>query len=70
MSIEEEKNKVKKGTKENYFDQREEDAVLRFLATNSAEERNDIYKTYLKGPLDKMISSIIRRYKLYRKDMD
>ncbi len=70
MSIEEEKNKVKKGTKENYFDQREEDAVLRFLATNSAEERNDIYNTYLKGPLDKMISSIIRRYKLYRKDMD
>lgn len=70
MSIEEEKNKIKKGTKENYFDQREEDAVLRFLATNSAEERNDIYNTYLKGPLDKMISSIIRRYKLYRKDMD
>ena len=70
MSIEEEKNKVKKGTKENYFDQREEDAVLRFLATNSAEERNDIYNTYLKGPLDKMISSILRSYKLYRKDMD
>ena len=71
MSIEkEEKKERKKVIKENYFDQREEDAVLRFLATDSAQERNEIYNTYLKGPLDKMISSIIRRYKLYRKDMD
>jgi hypothetical protein len=71
MSIEkEEKKERKKVTKENYFDQREEDAVLRFLATDSAQEKNEIYNTYLKAPLDKMISSIIRRYKLYRKDMD
>ena len=71
MSIEkEEKKERKKVIKENYFDQREEDAVLRFLASDSAQERNEIYNTYLKGPLDKMISSIIRRYKLYRKDMD
>lgn len=71
MTIEkEEKKERKKVIKENYFDQREEDAVLKFLATDSAQERNEIYNTYLKGPLDKMISSIIRRYKLYRKDMD
>jgi hypothetical protein len=71
MSIENiENKKLKKVSKENYFDQREEDAVLKFLQTDSAEERNIIYNTYLKGPLDKMISSIIRRYKLYRKDMD
>ena len=31
-----------------------------------AEENNE----FLRGPLDKRISSIIRRYKLYRKDMD
>lgn len=71
MSIENTENKkLKKVSKENYFDQREEDAVLKFLQTDSAEEKNIIYNTYLKGPLDKMISSIIRRYKLYRKDMD
>ncbi len=33
-------------------------------------ERNKIYNEFLLKPLDKMISSIIRRYKLYKKDMD
>ena len=33
-------------------------------------EKNKIYNEFLRAPLDKMISSIIRRYKLYRKDMD
>ena len=32
--------------------------------------KNKIYNEFLKLPLDKMISSIIRRYKLYRKDMN
>jgi hypothetical protein len=41
-----------------------------FLLEPSWEERNKIYNQYLRDPLDKMISSIIRRYKLYRKDMD
>jgi hypothetical protein len=41
-----------------------------FLASDDSVERNKIYNDNLKGPLDKMISSIIRRYKLYRKDMD
>jgi hypothetical protein len=36
----------------------------------SSYEKNKIYNEFLRGPLDKMISSIIRRYKLYRKDMD
>jgi hypothetical protein len=36
----------------------------------SYEEKNKIYNEFLRAPLDKMISSIIRRYKLYRKDMD
>jgi hypothetical protein len=34
------------------------------------EEKNKIYNEFLRKPLDKMISSIIRRYKLYRKDMN
>ena len=45
-------------------------AVVRFLEATTYEERNKIYNDFLKKPLDKMISSIIRRYKLYRKDMD
>ena len=64
---------TKKGRKPkqaNYFDVQEETAVRMFLLEPSWEERNKIYNQYLRDPLDKMISSIIRRYKLYRKDMD
>jgi hypothetical protein len=64
------KKKGRKPTQLNYFDVREEMAVIRFLETDSPHERNKIYNEFLLKPLDKMISSIIRRYKLYRKDMD
>lgn len=64
------KKRGRKAQKENYFDVREEDAVKNFLIAKTSEEKNKIYNQYLRGPLDKMISSIIRRYKLYRKDMD
>jgi hypothetical protein len=67
---------IKKGRKNkivansNYFDVREEQAVVKFLTSTCTEEREKIYNGFLRKPLDKMISSIIRRYKLYRKDMD
>lgn len=64
------KKKGRKPSQTNYFDVREELAVVRFLEASSFEEKNKIYNEFLKKPLDKMISSIIRRYKLYRKDMD
>jgi hypothetical protein len=64
------KKKGRKPTTTNYFDVREELAVIRFLESTSYEEKNKIYNDFLRKPLDKMISSIIRRYKLYRKDMD
>lgn len=64
------KKRGRKSNKENYFDVREEDAVKRFLTAQTVEEKNKIYNEFLRYPLDKMISSIIRRYKLYRKDMD
>ena len=64
------KKKGRKPTQTNYFDVREELAVVRFLQTECHHERNKIYNEFLRKPLDKMISSIIRRYKLYRKDMD
>jgi hypothetical protein len=78
MSINETKienlnDKKKKGRKpkvKNYFAEREENAVRDYLTADSFEEKNRIYNEFLKHPLDKMISSIIRRYKLYRKDMN
>ena len=50
-----------------YFGPDEEEAVVKFLESDSEIERNIIFNEWLKGPLDKMIESIIRRYKLYRK---
>jgi hypothetical protein len=64
------KKRGRKTVNVNYFDVREETAVRNFLLAETSEEKNKIYNEYLRGPLDKMISSIIRRYKLYRKDMD
>lgn len=64
------KKKGRKPKQSNYFDVREELAVIDFLNAETFEERNRIYNDFLRKPLDKMISSIIRRYKLYRKDMD
>jgi len=64
------KKRGRKATTTNYFDVREEEAVRAFLIAESYEEKNKIYNEFLRAPLDKMISSIIRRYKLYRKDMD
>lgn len=61
---------TKRGRKrknEMYFGPNEEEAVIRFLESDSEVERNMIFNEWLKGPLDKMIESIIRRYKLYRK---
>jgi len=64
------KKKGRKPKQSNYFDVREELAVIDFLQAETFEEKNKIYNDFLRKPLDKMISSIIRRYKLYRKDMD
>lgn len=64
------KKRGRKATQVNYFDVKEEDAVREYLLADTFEEKNRIYNQHLRGPLDKMISSIIRRYKLYRKDMD
>jgi hypothetical protein len=64
------KKKGRKPKQKNYFDIQEEVAVVDYLNAETSEEKNKIYNDFLRIPLDKMISSIIRRYKLYRKDMD
>lgn len=51
-----------------YFGPAEEEAVIKFLESDDEIERNRIYNQWLRDPLDKMIESIIRRYKLYRKN--
>jgi predicted SprT family Zn-dependent metalloprotease len=70
IDVIDETKKTKKKPKENYFDVREENAVVDFLTASTFQEKNKIYNQFLRKPLDKMISSIIRRYRLYRKDMD
>jgi hypothetical protein len=69
-TVNETKRKSKKKNSDNYFDEKEESAVRLYLSASTFEEKNKIYNQSLRKPLDKMISSIIRRYKLYRKDMD
>lgn len=64
------KTSIKKIKKDNYFDTREEEAVKRYLVAETKEEKEEIYNNFLRDPLNKMIESIIRRYKLYRKDME
>lgn len=50
-----------------YFGPNEEEAVIKFLESTDEAERNLIFNEWLRAPLEKMIESIIRRYKLYRK---
>ena len=60
----------RKRTQKIYFGEDQEQAVVRYLESESDEERNKIFNEYLREPLVIMVESIIRRYKLYRKDMD
>jgi hypothetical protein len=67
---EEPKKRGRKRTKNLYFGPEQEEAVVKFLTSESYSERNRIYVEYLKDPINKMVESIIRRYKLYRKEYD
>ena len=48
-----------------YFYEQQEQAVLDYLKAQTAEEKNKIYCDVLKPAFEKMVESIIRRYKLY-----
>lgn len=54
--------------KKGYFYEVQEAAVLRYLGTDDAAEKNRIYNEILRPAFDKMIESIIRRYNLYVPD--
>jgi hypothetical protein len=60
----------KKRTQKMYFGVSQEQAVVRFLNSESEDEKNKIFNEYLREPLIIMIESIIRRYKLHRKGME
>ena len=51
-----------------YFGPEQERAVVEFLTEENYILRNKIYNEFLRSPLNTMIDSIIRRYKLYRKN--
>ena len=59
----------RKAKKKPYFGEEQESAVRRFLTASTYTQKNDIYRTHLYAPLNTMIESIIRRYKLYRHGM-
>lgn len=48
-----------------YFAEREEQAVIRYINSNSLEEKNKIYNDILIEPFRKMIQSILRRYPIH-----
>lgn len=60
----------RKRTQKIYFGEEQEEAVVRYLESESETEKNKIFNEYLREPLIIMVESIIRRYKLYRKDME
>ncbi len=60
----------RKRTQKIYFGEEQEQAVVRYLQSESETEKNKIFNEYLSEPLTIMVESIIRRYKLYRKDFE
>ena len=48
-----------------YFAEKEEQAVIDYIHSNSLEEKNEIYNNILIEPFRKMIQSILRRYPIH-----
>ncbi len=51
----------RKRTQKIYFGEEQEQAVIRYLQSESEVERNKIFNEYLRDPLIIMVESIIRR---------
>jgi len=54
----------------NYYGVDQEKAVVMFLDATDVEEREKIYREFLQEPINTMIESIIRTYKLYRQSYE
>ena len=59
--------KPKEQRTDGYFYTDEETAVVKYIQTNSAKEKNDLYESTLKPAFTRMIESIIRKY--FREDI-
>ena len=60
------KKRGRKRKNDLYFGDDQEEAVVLFLASEDVMERNRIYNKFLRYPIEKMVESIIRTYKLHR----
>lgn len=56
---------MRKKKKNYYFAEKEEQAILDYINSNSREERDRIYNEILKEPFRKMVQSILRRYPIH-----
>ena len=63
------KKRGRKRKKDLYFGPEQEEAVVKFLESDDVIERNAIYNKHLRHPIEKMVESIIRTYRLYRKSI-
>jgi hypothetical protein len=54
----------------NYYGVDQESAVVAFLNAKTVAEKEKIYREFLQEPINKMIESIIRTYKLYRQSYE
>lgn len=55
----------KSTTTNQYFGEREENAVVNYIRSDSASEKNDIYNVILREPFKKMVQSILRKYPIH-----
>lgn len=54
----------------NYYGVEQERAVVDFLNAKTTADKEKIYRKHLQEPIDKMIESIIRKYRLYRQSYE
>ena len=55
----------KRVKKEPYFAEKEEQAVIDYISSDSLEEKNRIYNVVLIEPFRKMTQSILRKYPIH-----
>lgn len=56
---------MKRQEKVNYFGAIEEEAVIKYNNSDSAEEKNRLYNEILAEPFKKMVQSILRKYSIH-----
>jgi len=60
----------RKKTKNFYFTQDTEDAIILYNKTEDPIQRSKIYKEHIKYPFDKLTENIIHTFKFYYTDLE